>query len=203
MPNEVYFLDFIWCFPVTLNIPWNRTFLYWNTAWLAICVMHILEGSSVEIATLAASRKTCLSTYAKSVGPDQSAYPHSLITALHCSLTESLSIGYSGPAMQAYIINGYCSICRRTENVQNRLHGGARPSRSSLFAYGIGAIFHIAQTELAHSRARCCRLLHYTFQLFIERTAKDLIIHCCLHVPQTYCVLIVRLDWVTGFLVFL
>ena len=45
--------------------------------------------------------------------------------------------GWSGPSLSAYRINRYCSICRRTENVQTRLHGCARSSGHSLFAYDI------------------------------------------------------------------
>ena len=49
--------------------------------------------------------------------------------------------GWSRPSLSAYRINGYCSICRRTENVQiktARMHSSSEPS---LFAYGIRGHF--------------------------------------------------------------
>ena len=42
-----------------------------------------------------------------------------------------------GLIVSAYRINGYCSICRRTENVLIGLHGCARSSGPALFAYDI------------------------------------------------------------------
>ena len=47
---------------------------------------------------------------------------------------------YTATMQSAYRINGYNSICRRTETVQIRLHGCARSSGPSLFAYGIRAV---------------------------------------------------------------
>ena len=41
--------------------------------------------------------------------------------------------------LSAYRINGYCSICRQTENSQIRLHVYAHSSGLSLFAFGIRA----------------------------------------------------------------
>ena len=41
----------------------------------------------------------------------------------------------------AYIINGYCNMCRRTQNVHIRLLGCTRSSRHSIFAYGIKGLF--------------------------------------------------------------
>ena len=49
--------------------------------------------------------------------------------------------GWSGPSLSAYWINGYCSICQRTENVQIRQHRCVHFSGSPLFAYGIRALF--------------------------------------------------------------
>ena len=49
--------------------------------------------------------------------------------------------GWSGPALSTYRINRYCSICRRTENVQIRLHRCTCSSGSSLFAHGIRSFF--------------------------------------------------------------
>ena len=48
---------------------------------------------------------------------------------------------WSGPALSAYRTSTYCSTCRWTENVQTRVHGCARLSAHSLFAYGIRAFF--------------------------------------------------------------
>ena len=48
---------------------------------------------------------------------------------------------WSGPSLSAYIINWYCSICRRTQNVQIRLFGCTRSSGHSSFAYGIKDLF--------------------------------------------------------------
>ena len=44
---------------------------------------------------------------------------------------------WSGPLLSAYRINGYCNICRRTENVQIRLYGCV----PLLFAHDIRALF--------------------------------------------------------------
>ena len=49
--------------------------------------------------------------------------------------------GWSGPSFSAYRINGYCSKCRRTENVHTRLQGCVRSSGPSLFTSGIRALF--------------------------------------------------------------
>ena len=46
-----------------------------------------------------------------------------------------------GSSLFTYKLNGYCSICRRTENFQIRLHGYARSSRVSLFKNGTRALF--------------------------------------------------------------
>ena len=46
------------------------------------------------------------------------------------------------PSQPTYRINGYCSVCQRTENTQIRLHRCARWSGPSVFAYEIRAIFH-------------------------------------------------------------
>ena len=46
-------------------------------------------------------------------------------------------------SLSAYKINGYCSICRRTKNVQIRLYGCTHPSGHSLFTSGIRAFFHV------------------------------------------------------------
>ena len=45
------------------------------------------------------------------------------------------------PALFTYRISGCCSICRRTENVQIRLHGCARSPVPSQFADDILAFF--------------------------------------------------------------
>ena len=47
--------------------------------------------------------------------------------------------GWSGSLLPTTRINGYCSICRRTENVRIRLHRCARSSWPSLFRYDIKA----------------------------------------------------------------
>ena len=52
--------------------------------------------------------------------------------------------GWSELVLFANRINEYCSICRRTENVQIRLHGCARSSGPTLFAYGIRALSQVA-----------------------------------------------------------
>ena len=52
-----------------------------------------------------------------------------------------ISTGWSGPVLSAYRIRGYCSICWRTENAQNRLHRCACWSRSTLYANYIRALF--------------------------------------------------------------
>ena len=49
--------------------------------------------------------------------------------------------GWSEPSLPAYRINGYCSICRWTENVPIRFHGCTRSIGPSLFANGIRAFF--------------------------------------------------------------
>ena len=59
----------------------------------------------------AQSTKRALMQFADNAGPDQPAH---------------------SPSLSAYRINGYCSTCRRTKNVQIRLHGCARPSGPSL-----------------------------------------------------------------------
>ena len=48
---------------------------------------------------------------------------------------------WSGPSLSACRINGYCSLCRRPENIQIRLHWCACSSGHSLFAYGTRALF--------------------------------------------------------------
>ena len=60
-------------------------------------------------------------------------------TQVQISLRECA--GWSGPSTSAYRINGYCSLCERTDNAQIRLHGWACWSVSSLFAYDIRALF--------------------------------------------------------------
>ena len=52
----------------------------------------------------------------------------------HSLISLRLSAGWSGPSLSAYRINGYCSICRRTENAQIRWHRCARWSGSTLSA---------------------------------------------------------------------
>ena len=55
-----------------------------------------------------------------------------------------ISAGWSGPSLSVYWINGYCSICRQTENVKIRLHGCACSSGHSLFTYAKGPFSHVA-----------------------------------------------------------
>ena len=73
---------------------------------------------------------------------------HNTRKGLWCSLWTmqaqiSLGIcqGWSGPSLPTYRINGYCSICRQTENAQSRLHWCACWSGRMFFAYGIRAFF--------------------------------------------------------------
>ena len=55
--------------------------------------------------------------------------------------------GRSWPSFSAYRINGYCSIGRRTENAQIRLHGNAVWSGPSLFAYGMRVYFPFSSSN--------------------------------------------------------
>ena len=52
--------------------------------------------------------------------------------------------GWSGRLLPVYRMNGYCSICQQTQNVQIRLHGCERPSGPSLFVYDIRVFYHTA-----------------------------------------------------------
>ena len=47
--------------------------------------------------------------------------------------------GWSRASLSADRINGYCSICKLSENAQIRLHGWEGSSRPPLFAYGLRA----------------------------------------------------------------
>ena len=74
-------------------------------------------------------------------GPDQ---PAQADLGLRCPLIESMDgeVHVDGQIMStAHRINGWRITCRRTDNVQIRLHGCARSSGPSLFAYGIRAVY--------------------------------------------------------------
>ena len=63
------------------------------------------------------------------------------LQTMQAQISLLICAGWSEPSLSAYRINGYCSICWGTENVQIRLHGCACSSGSLLFPYGIRAFF--------------------------------------------------------------
>ena len=69
--------------------------------------------------------------------------PYVICGQLRPWISLHICTGWSGPALSTYRINGYCSMCRRTTNVQIRLHGCACRSRPSLLPYGIKAFFSL------------------------------------------------------------
>ena len=64
------------------------------------------------------------------------------------------------PSVSAYRINRYCSLCRRTENAQIRLHVCAYWSCPSLFANGRKAFFSKRAFILQQCKQICIRNHH-------------------------------------------
>ena len=85
--------------------------------------------------------------------------------------------GWSGLSLPAYRINGIVE-CRRTENIQIKLHGSARSSESSLFAHGIRSIFPRCASGTFSHVAACCSRRRSMYHYFIpgkNKTARQTI----------------------------
>ena len=93
--------------------------------------------------------------FAAKAGPDQPAHARRLIWAF----------------------NGIVE-CRRTENIQIKLHGSARSSESSLFAHGIRSIFPRCASGTFSHVAACCSRRRSMYHYFIpgkNKTARQTI----------------------------
>ena len=63
------------------------------------------------------------------------------LRATQSRISLRICAGWSAPSLPAFRINGYCSVCWRTENAKIRLHGCECWSGPLLFAFDIRAIF--------------------------------------------------------------
>ena len=81
--------------------------------------------------------------------------------------------GSSRPPLSAYRINGYGSICRRTESVQISLHGCASSSGPSLFAHGIRSFSpRYASNDVQQAKNSTCRMKMPLCQMQTENTLR-------------------------------